>query len=392
VPHRVARILQTISLVMLAWLICSIVGRWHWLLVAALVIFASSNVGIIWLHRVRPQLLNRLCRPNLLRAYCRFVGNCIGENVPADVSVMKKGSGLLLRSQRDFSQAAERGKYAIRGHDRVVDNCLSRVHENLTLRKSRRDGSSKGPLASFLLVGKEGIGKRYIVRVLSKLLFLAGSTEVFDCSRISASELSQENGILSATLKRNPFAVLLFENIESASSELGELLTRMLLNGYLPHKGAENSASVENTLIVFSTSQGADEMDQLQRSNVSAAVEKRRTLELMEANRIPSGLLNALTEILYCETPTSSVRAEVVALVMRKECREHGIDLCHIDAEILATQVLQIDDAHGFELVPQRAKHLLRKPLVAAADKNQKLLSLRLLEPRSTVSEKSWTR
>ena len=91
--------------------------------------------------------------------------------------------------------------------------------------------------------------------------------------------------------------------------------------------------------------------------------------------------INGLHEILYCESPSPETSAEVVALVFKKECRDHGIDLCHVDPEILATQVIQIDEAHGFQLVPQRAKHLLRKPLVAAANKNQKTLALRVLTP-----------
>ena len=91
--------------------------------------------------------------------------------------------------------------------------------------------------------------------------------------------------------------------------------------------------------------------------------------------------LSAVTDICYCEPPTDRVKAEVVALLMKKECRDHGIELSNVDPEILATQVIQLDDASGFRLAPQRVKKLLRKPLVAAAPERPPSLSLRVRTP-----------
>ncbi|MCA9259565.1 MAG: hypothetical protein KDA61_10220, partial [Planctomycetales bacterium] len=77
------------------------------------------------------------------------------------------------------------------------------------------------------------------------------------------------------------------------------------------------------------------------------------------------------------------VKAEVVALLMKKECSDHGIELSNVDPEILAMQVIQLDDASGFRLAPQRVKKLLRKPLVAAALERPPSLSLRVRTPET---------
>ena len=367
---------------MLAWFACSFFGRWHWLLVAALVIWAATNCLVLWLHVANSAFLQRMCRFGVVSAYCNFVGYCIGERVPMDTSRASRGSGLLLKSERDFRQAGARGKNVVRGHDDVLDTMLTRVHENLTLRKSRRDGKSSAPIGSFLLCGKEGIGKRFLARVFSKLMFRGGSVEVFQCSRITATELLKPDGILDSILNRDAFTLLLFEEIESANERLLEVLAQMVTSGKVIC-GNGNNLSVKNSVIVFTSCHAIDELEALRRSKVNGAAGKQKRVDIFRDSGIPASLVNGLSEILYCQAPTNHVQAEVVALVMRKECRDHGIDLCHVDPEILATQVIQIDDAHGFELVPQRAKHLLRKPLVAAADKGQKFLSLRILERSS---------
>ena len=76
--------------------------------------------------------------------------------------------------------------------------------------------------------------------------------------------------------------------------------------------------------------------------------------------------------------PDDRVKSEVIALLLNQECEAHCAELSHVDPEIIATQVLQLDEAYGFGPAPQLVKKLLRKPLVAAAEGNHKLLSLRV--------------
>jgi hypothetical protein len=119
-------------------------------------------------------------------------------------------------------------------------------------------------------------------------------------------------------------------------------------------------------------------------AGLGEAVFHQRAIELIgEETQIDHGLLNAVTDVCFCASPSDSVKAEVVALLMKKECRDHGIELSNVDPEILATQVIQLDDASGFRLAPQRVKKLLRKPLVAAAPERPPSLSLRVRTPET---------
>jgi len=88
--------------------------------------------------------------------------------------------------------------------------------------------------------------------------------------------------------------------------------------------------------------------------------------------------LSAVSDICFCASPTDAVKSEVIALLMQRECRDHQMELSHVDPEILTTQVMQIEPAEGFRLAPQRVKKLLRKPLVAATPHRPPSLSLRV--------------
>ena len=53
--------------------------------------------------------------------------------------------------------------------------------------------------------------------------------------------------------------------------------------------------------------------------------------------------VNIWDEVLLCDSPSDEVKAEVISLLLQKECRAHSIELSHVDPIILGTQVLQLD-------------------------------------------------
>jgi hypothetical protein len=106
---------------------------------------------------------------------------------------------------------------------------------------------------------------------------------------------------------------------------------------------------------------------------------QRQAMDILTAETlIDHALLNTVSDVLICQPPTDLVKSEVVALLMKKETAAHGLVLSRVDPEILAAQVAQIDDSEGFALSPERIKRLFRRPLMAAAQQEHKLLSLRV--------------
>lgn len=381
---RASQLFRIIAYALVAWLVVSMLGRWHWLLALLATVLAISNVAIVWMLRDARRPLAILCRRRLVRTYIGWICYLTGELLPLETE-QPTSRKVLLRTKRDFAEAASRAKQVVRGHDEVIDSALARIYENLTLRKSRGNSRTGGPLASFLIVGPEGVGKRYLTRVVSKVLYGSSAIELFDCEKLHVDTLvgpKGREGALIASIRAHPCTLLLFEKIEHASSDVAGLLTGLISSGQLKQPDSDAKTSFHDATVVFSTTQSADSLESFVDTDLGEAVFEQRVMEILrDETAIGSQLLNVLSEILVCLPATDRTKAEVVALLMRKECREHGIELSNVDPEILATQVLQLEDQSGFAAAPGRVKKLLRKPLVAAAPERPPSLSLRVKTP-----------
>jgi hypothetical protein len=377
-----ARVLQIATFALLAWFVYSQLNRLTWLFVLALMLSACLNALTVWMVRARPAQLASLSRRRFIDRYVRFVCFFSGDQAPSDAAVGGAVKRLLLHSAKDFQVAGYRARQILRGHDHVVDGVLSAIHQNHRLRNNRKGGTGKGPLASFLLVGNEGIGKRYLTRVLAKLLYRSGGVEVFDCDRLAVDSLvgtKSTDGDLLEAVGAQPCSVVLFERVERASADIQSILSKLLATGKLRRPGSDADVSFANAVIVLTTSRAVSSLAAIDETELSPGAWHARAMELVrDESLIDRGVLSALTDIHYMRSPDSRTRAEVVALLMKKECSDHDVRLTHVDAAVLATQVLRFSDTEGFAMAPQQVQKLLSKPLVAATENKQKALSLRV--------------
>ena len=391
--QRLAKMLQTVSLGILAWFAYTWFAKLHWMLAAALLLLAIVNVGIIWMLRCRWPFLESGCRVGVVRRYVSFVADCSGEQLPIAASGKRAGSSLLLRSKKDFEIAGTQAKQIIRGHNDVIDGMLCRIFENLTLRQRRRRSSPPGPLASFVLAGRDGIGKRYTTRVLAKLLYRDGLIDMFDCGQIRAEQLvgtRDREGELLTSVRRNGERVICFEHVERADPDVITVFHRLLSDGTLRPAGSDRDVSFQGTVLVFTTTQGAETLASLIDRKLQEDARRQRTTQVLaEQTGVDARLLHGATDVFYCQSPDDTVKSEVVALLLERECRDHRIKLLYVDPEIIATQVLQIDESHGFAVSPQLVRKLMRKPLVAAASDNHESLSLRVRSRQAPDSVKT---
>ena len=379
---RLSQLLQIVSLTLLAWLGFKLLGRVHWLLAVVVVLLAASNAIAVWLLRHEPQVLAGIYSKPFAKRYVDWVCRCTGDQPPVAHSSNKPGGELVLHSDRDFGIAAYRAKQIVRGHDQVIDNLFSRIHEAVTLRQRRSDKGSQPPFASLLLVGGDGVGKRYLSRVLAKLLFRSGGVLVFECDRVTPEVLIGSRGTpgeLLEAVRRQPFQVVIFDKIDAASAELIQTLSSIVSRGTYRSPNSSRPISFANTIIVMTTTKAASALGSLAQKSLTEGTWHREAMELVVSETLlDHSLLNAVSAVFLCQQTSDLVKAEIIAMLMKKESKAHGVSLSRVDPEIIVSQVLQIDDATGFGLVPHRIKLLLRKPLVAATQHNHKLLSLRV--------------
>ncbi len=143
-----------------------------------------------------------------------------------------------------------------------------------SLRRSRSGvASNKRPIGSFVFMGPTGVGKTELAKVLAREVF--GSTD--SLIKIDMSEFGQQHntsrllgapagyvgyedgGQLTDKIKRQPYSVVLFDEIEKAHSDVFNLLLQILEDGALTDaKG--HKVDFSNTIIILTSNLGADRM------------------------------------------------------------------------------------------------------------------------------------
>jgi ATP-dependent Clp protease ATP-binding subunit ClpA len=157
-------------------------------------------------------------------------------------------------------------KQRLYGQDSAVDSVLERVYINFA-----GIGSDRRPMASFLFMGPTGTGKTELARLLAENLDM--KLLKYDMSeyqeRHSVSGLigappgyvgfedgNVGGGKLIADISKNPFSVLLFDEIEKAHPDVTNILLQMLDDGTLTSTNGKK-ISCRNTIIVMTSNLGA---------------------------------------------------------------------------------------------------------------------------------------
>ena len=159
------------------------------------------------------------------------------------------------------------GKYII-GQQEAVEK-VSRA-----IRRSRSGvASSKRPIGSFVFMGPTGVGKTELARVLAREVFgsddalikidMSEFGERHNTSRLLGAPAGyvgyEDGGQLTDKIRRQPYSVVLFDEIEKAHSEVFQILLQLLEDGSLTDaKGRKVDFS--NTIVILTSNLGADRM------------------------------------------------------------------------------------------------------------------------------------
>ena len=156
------------------------------------------------------------------------------------------------------------------GQDRAVDLVVSAV------KRSRVQMTAKRRPASFIFVGPTGVGKTELVKVLSEQLFDTPETMI----RLDMSEFMEkhsvsrligappgyvgydEAGQLTEKVRRKPYSVVLFDEIEKAHPDILNILLQILDDGRITDAQGR-TVNFENTIIVMTSNAGSDKQSSL---------------------------------------------------------------------------------------------------------------------------------
>ncbi|MCL1959745.1 MAG: ATP-dependent Clp protease ATP-binding subunit [Spirochaetes bacterium] len=159
-------------------------------------------------------------------------------------------------------------------HKTVIgqDDAIKRIAS--AIRRSRAGVSSpRRPMGSFIFLGPTGVGKTLLARQLSKYLFagedalvridMSDFMEKHNASRLIGAPPGyigyEEGGMLTEKIRRNPYRVILFDEIEKAHHEIYNILLQVLEEGEL-RDSLGHTVNFRNTIIIMTSNAGAREI------------------------------------------------------------------------------------------------------------------------------------
>jgi ATP-dependent Clp protease ATP-binding subunit ClpC len=169
-------------------------------------------------------------------------------------------------------------------HKTVIgqDEAVSRICQSI--RRSRAGISSpRRPMGSFIFLGPTGVGKTLLAKRLAEYLFggeealvridMSDFMEKHNASRLVGAPPGyvgyEEGGVLTEKIRRNPYRVILFDEIEKAHRDVFNLLLQVLEEGEL-RDNLGHTVNFRNTVIIMTSNAGAREISRDSRLGFAA--------------------------------------------------------------------------------------------------------------------------
>jgi ATP-dependent Clp protease ATP-binding subunit ClpC len=229
-------------------------------------------------------------------------------------------------------------------HGRIVgqEEAVKAVAE--AVRRSRAGlGDPRKPIGSFLFLGPTGVGKTELARTLADALF--GSEDLmvrFDMSefqeRHTVSRLVgappgyvgyEEAGQLTEQVRRRPYSVLLFDEIEKAHPDVFNILLQILDDGRLTDAQGR-TVDFKNTVVIMTSNLGADRIQQQARTNESFEQLKNDLMQILRQSFRPE-FINRIDEIIVFRALTEEQLVDITELLLDR--LERRLRAQHIELE-----------------------------------------------------------
>jgi len=218
-------------------------------------------------------------------------------------------------------------------HKRVIgqDEAVTKVSEAI-LRSRAGIANPNRPIGSFLFLGPTGVGKTELAKALAQALFddernmvridMTEYMEKFSVSRLIGAPPGyvgyEEGGQLTEAVRRKPYSVVLFDEVEKAHPDVFNILLQVLDDGRITDSQGR-TVDFKNTVIILTSNLGSDiilndlEQRRAEGSN-ELSEDARKQIDLLLKSKFRPEFLNRLDEIVYYKSLTKDETRRIVDL------------------------------------------------------------------------------
>ena len=248
-------------------------------------------------------------------------------------------------------------------HKRVIgqDEAVTKVSEAI-LRSRAGIANPNRPIGSFLFLGPTGVGKTELAKALAESLFdseknliridMTEYMEKFSVSRLIGAPPGyvgyEEGGQLTEAVRRKPYSVVLFDEVEKAHPDVFNILLQVLDDGRITDSQGR-TVDFKNTIIILTSNLGSDIiLNDLEQSRASGSnelsAEARQQIDALLRSKFRPEFLNRLDEIVYYKSLTKEEARKIVDLQLN-DLRRRMEEGKHLKLEITTAACDAILDA-----------------------------------------------
>ena len=356
----------------------------------------------LYLLRHHPQLIARGYKKPVIKSVIGCVCRLTSNQVPvASTNLAELPAEIMLRESRDFDWAIGKLRGRVVAHDAAIEGCLRCLRNRVALRSASSDQLS-APLATIFLCGPSGIGKRHLARSISELMFKEGCFTSFDFAAESVQRDgyrvlfgdSAAEGQLSQAVRRFPYQVVMFENIDLASTVVKDAIHGILRTGQSIDQRSRSVISYAHVVFVFSVTSEFENLRPEGHGSSAQALWNERVHEALTTDRgLNPNLLSCMNHTCVMTLPDRVDCARIIATLMKIHAARYGLQLEYVAPEIIADEVSQLKPTHGFELAHSRISMKLEDAILdAKQSKEHRLVITTDNWPALTIDAKSLTR
>ncbi|MBO7368041.1 MAG: AAA family ATPase [Paludibacteraceae bacterium] len=270
-------------------------------------------------------------------------------------------------------------------HKRVIgqDEAIKSVSN--AIRRSRAGlNDPKRPIGSFIFLGTTGVGKTELAKALADFLFndenmitridMSEYQEKFSATRLIGAPPGyvgyDEGGQLTEAIRRKPYSVVLFDEIEKAHPDVFNVLLQVLVDGSLTdNKG--RTVNFKNTIIIMTSNLGSqlirEKMESINDSNRAEVLEKTRSeVFTMLKQVIKPEFLNRIDDLIMFTPLNKSEIRDIVKLQVNsiaKLLKTSGIELKLTDNALDYIAKVGYDPQFGARPVKRALQNLVLNEL-----------------------------
>ena len=284
----------------------------------------------------------------------------------------------------------------IMGQDKAVETVVRAIQRSrLGLRDPKR------PIGTFFFLGQTGVGKTYLAQCLAEELFGSKDAMIrFDMSEYMEKHTvsllvgappgyvaHEDGGKLTEAVRRKPYSIVLFDEIEKAHPDIFNILLQVLDEGRLTDRQG-HIVDFRNTVIVLTSNVGTRQLQEAHNIGFGGTEEQNRvnhqTLLKALQKQFPPEFVNRIDNIITFEPLSRDIIASIVRIeigLLQQRLRSQGHQLTVGQEAVLQLVEKSYDPKNGARPVKRAVQTYLEDPLtdILLRRPNQKKITIKTI-------------